>query len=461
MRTLHILGPSIAHLSLWHSESRTLLRDAGQIRSKRNLRGSDPAWAWGEDEEIDFDEESDEEIDGVRARNGGKEGSEVSRSPEEVAAMRERARQRLPNWLQAELTSSSSAGEVARRHRAHLQPLGDPSDSTSSVSGGPDLLESHLVAERRLRLQRDRRLLKGCRPTSLSIVLSLPLFENQEPALFASMVVFSRSEDLDVYMPVPAHAPKLLWLLSHLHRSPLRRIKITTNHFSLCMSVGPFDRAGEAKRRRTEREERRRRKRWRARATGHAEENGEDGSGLSLGHYSDDPDQEDRFGEERKRPINLATSLRLFLESETIRQALLWEFTGRHYDRPERLEKVLHDVALKSQDVDPEMFVREGSTSALGSVQQWCSSAGEVLADVLSTSLSLDAPLSDQSAPYHGHGEDYGGHLPSESSLLRVRVLQGNQGGAGKMKDRREDFIERSLGLGEGIWKRCGLWDDG
>lgn len=197
----------------------------------------------------------------------------------------------------------------------------------------------------------------------------------------------------------------------------------------------------------------------------HAQDDGKEGSGLLSQHCLEDPEQEDRFGEERKRPINLATSLRLFLESETIRQALLWEFTGRHYDRPQRLENVLHDVALKSQDVDPEMFVREGATSALGSVQQWCSSAGEVLADVLSTSLSLDAPLvasgSDHSAPLHGNGEDYGDHLPEEPPLLRVRVLQINQGSAGKMKDRREDFIERSLGLGEGIWKRCGLWDDG
>ncbi|PWN18302.1 hypothetical protein BCV69DRAFT_81329 [Microstroma glucosiphilum] len=378
--------------------------------------------------------------------------------------MRERARQRLPNWLQAELTSSSSAGEVARRHRAHLQPLGDPSDSTSSVSGGPDLLESHLVAERRLRLKRDRRLLKGCRPTSLSIVLSLPLFENQEPALFASMVVFSRCEELDVYMPVPAHAPKLLWLLSHLHRSPLRRIKVTTNHFSLCMSAGPFDQAGEAKRRRTEREERRKRKRWRAQVASNPQEDGEEGSGLSLQPYPVTEQGEDPSAPQQKRPINLATSLRLFLESETIRQALLWEFTGRHYDRPQRLEKVLQDVALKSQDVDPEMFVRDGATSALGSVHQWCNSAGEVLADVLSTSLSLDGTLSAsataQSAPSYEDGDDHGDCLAGSSPLMRVRVLQGNQGGAGKMKDRREDFIERSLGLGEGIWKRCGLWDD-
>lgn len=397
LRMLHILGPGINHLSLWHSESRILLRDAGQVRGRhRRLGALGPAWAWGEGDDFEDVRGSDDEEDhGSEEEEDGTGSKAVINSAAELAAMRERARQKMPQWLRRELETKPVA-EVARTHRAHLAPYGDVDAAVAAAATGTsdDLLTQHAVNSRK-----DKRQLKGCRPTSLSIILSLPLFENQEPALFASMLVFSRCKYLDCHFPVPAHAPKLLWLVSHLVRSPLERLKLSSTHATLVLGLPPFNsQQAEAMRRRDA---------VNARQVG------------------------SRRGAPQQQPVNLALGLRAILEDENLRCLLHWEFAGKHADAPRQLERALTEVVVERGRR------RGGSTAASAPARS------EVTDD------GLDS--------VYGAPRD-----PCEDiEAVRVRLFQRNQGGYGKMKDRRDDFVQQSMGLSQGIWEKCGLWGEG
>ena len=112
----------------------------------------------------------------------------------------------MPNWLRLELAASGAAA-VSARHRAHLVPTRPTSERVY-----------------------------GCRPTHLSIVLSFPLYENEDPVLFRLMRIFSRVHELDVFVTVPTTAQKSLILLSRLDASPLRRLRITTAHASISLA---------------------------------------------------------------------------------------------------------------------------------------------------------------------------------------------------------------------------------
>ncbi|PWN31030.1 zf-DNL-domain-containing protein [Jaminaea rosea] len=397
LRMLHILGPGISHLSLWHSESRILLRDAGQVRGRhRRLGALGPAWAWGEGDDFEDVRGSDDEEDHASEEEEDGTGSKaVINSAAELAAMRERARQKMPQWLRRELETKPVA-EVARTHRAHLAPYGDVDAAVAAAATGTsdDLLTQHAVNSRK-----DKRQLKGCRPTSLSIILSLPLFENQEPALFASMLVFSRCKYLDCHFPVPAHAPKLLWLVSHLVRSPLERLKLSSTHATLVLGLPPFNsQQAEAMRRRDA---------VNARQVG------------------------SRRGAPQQQPINLALGLRAILEDEHLRCLLHWEFAGKHADAPRQLERAFTEVVVERGRR------RGGSTAAPATARS------EVADDGLDSVYGAPRDPCEDIEP------------------VRVRLFQRNQGGYGKMKDRRDDFVQQSMGLSQGIWEKCGLWGEG
>lgn len=146
LRLLHYCGPYITHLSLWHSESRALLRDSGQVRSQRRAGALQPAWTWGE---------------------GGDESLEEEPALSVQDEERERRRREaMPGWLRKEIELNPT-GEVARRHAPPAQ-------------------------------KQPTRPRGGCRPRSLSLVFALPIFDNEEPELFSAMTIWTRVEELDL-----------------------------------------------------------------------------------------------------------------------------------------------------------------------------------------------------------------------------------------------------------------------
>ncbi|EPQ29923.1 uncharacterized protein PFL1_02595 [Pseudozyma flocculosa PF-1] len=216
LRMLHYAGPDLTHLSLWRSESTALLRDPGQVRAAHRLGKQQPAWSWGSGGSIEY-----QDVDSPPASSHApNDGAAVSASPVEGGALYTASElQEMPNWLRSEIASSGSK-DVTRRHKAHLVPTLPPTTR-----------------------------LNGCRPTKISIMLSMPLYEHEDPALFAMMSIWSRVEELDVFIPTPNQAQKCLMLIASLHRSPIRWLRLTTTHASLVLVRAPFPRSqrrGEA-----------------------------------------------------------------------------------------------------------------------------------------------------------------------------------------------------------------------
>lgn len=438
---LHILGPSITHVSLWHSESRTLLRDAGQ---RRGAKGG-PAWSWSGSED-DGESSSSRNSSSSDEDDGNGNDAAPRPLPSEAAAIRERARQKMPMWLQREIANSASPSEVAQRHRAHLLPFTDPDNPAAN-----DALQRHLSSQHPT-TRKDKRRLKGCRPTSLSIVLSLPLFENQEAQLFASMIIFSKVRELDVFIPVPAHAPKLLHLLSHLRRSPLVRLKVSTTHFTLCMGLPPFNPAQEVEMQRQQR----RRKQQQA--------NGDDAD-TDMSSPS----------------LNLADTLSAFLHtSSTLRDTIFAEFSGRHVDAQgvSHLERLLVDTAIQHGQRQSRGAKVNGPLSDL-SLHSKISTASSGIGIHRNRNSFLRGVGGGRGGDGSGdvHDDDdasrRGGlastlydpllipHRDDTAPPIRIRVFQRNQAHWGKLKDRRDDFVKRVMpGCGMGVWAQCGVWDE-
>ncbi|CAO1621485.1 unnamed protein product [Parajaminaea phylloscopi] len=413
LRTLHLLGPRVTHLSLWHSESRVLLRDAGQVRRTKEghqgIAASGPVWLWGQggdEEELHGDVGGDSDAaadDGDMEEVANATAALRMDAASEVAAMRERARQQMPTWLKREL-EAKPVDEVARLHRAHLTPYGE------AIKGEADALEQHFV-----RALKARKSIKGCRPQCLSLMLSLPLFENQEPSLFASHIVFSRCQELDVYMPVPAHSAKLLLLLSHLRAAPLRRLKITTTHATLCIALPPYtaSQAQALERQRRQRQRQRERARY-----GVAEDR----------QNQDDP------AAKPCRAVNIAVALGSMLADADLRECLLCEFSGRHVEpfAARQLEGLLTRTAIQS---DPSTGAKVTATTAA-------------------------RPGSPPVKPvWRDHTSDSDLYDSGGMEKVRVRLIQGHQLGHGRLRERREDFVARVMGMSQGVWEKCGMWD--
>ncbi|KAN0059999.1 hypothetical protein ACQY0O_007972 [Thecaphora frezii] len=206
LRMLHYCGPTLTHLSLWRSESTALLRDPGQVRASHRLGKQQPAWSWGETGHIAFETDGDAAAPGTppsAASNGGDEETGAGGGPTPLYTSTELAE--MPNWLRAEIASQGSSA-VTRQHKAHLVPT-------------LPTAKAH----------------NDCRPTHISLVLALPLYEHEDPALFAMMSLWSRVQQLDIYIPTPNQAARCLALVAALYRSPLERLRVGTCHASLVL----------------------------------------------------------------------------------------------------------------------------------------------------------------------------------------------------------------------------------
>ena len=139
----------------------------------------------------------------------------------EVAAARERARQKIPKWLQWELETKREE-EVKRAYKAHLgttvreyqheldvQPdsmqhapakvtaeeaANVRSDSSCSLTGSEESASSSSSSDS----DDDNEIDWGCMPIKLSICPALPLHEHENALNFARMTIWTRVEELDV-----------------------------------------------------------------------------------------------------------------------------------------------------------------------------------------------------------------------------------------------------------------------
>ncbi len=97
------------------------------------------------------------------------------------------------------------------------------------------VIKAHLTPTRSHRTKT-----QGCQPTHLSIMMSLPLLEHEDPKVFSTMLIWHRVQDWMSTLSTPGHTPKILRLLASLRESPIRRLRISTTFASLVMMTPPF-----------------------------------------------------------------------------------------------------------------------------------------------------------------------------------------------------------------------------
>ncbi|PWN51818.1 hypothetical protein IE53DRAFT_35083 [Violaceomyces palustris] len=274
LRLLHHCGSTLTHLSLWNAESRVVLRDPSQVRGGRRFGVEQPLWSWGENEARDvLDDEERQRAEAAEA---------------EAASEREKAD--MPRWLRAEFERKGPS-EVWKSHAAHVMP-----DRIKRATS------------------------KGCRPTHLSIVIALPIFENEDREIFGRMVIWTRVEELDVHVPTPSQVVPVLRLLSTLHRSPLRRLRVSSVHASLSICV---------------------------------------------------LDDRCQVHDQGHRP-NVARVLSQLVEKEPTREAIKYEFSGRFADDVQKLQSSLVRHALDQDAVTNgslKIKVRQGNQGVWGKLK--------------------------------------------------------------------------------------------
>ncbi|KAE8234856.1 hypothetical protein CF326_g111 [Tilletia indica] len=416
MRLLHYTGPHLDHLSLWNAESRVILRDPIQVKGHRTAgarSATSSQWDEASLDDVDFptatrDEEQDE-------------------GP--LPNLHD-----LPGWLRAEF-DRLPLREFYRRHKAHVAFRSKTSDV--------------LMVQQRQR---------GCRPRFLSMVVSFPFYENEAENAFPYMTIWSRVEELDFHVPVTKDVGRVIKLTSLLHRSPLRRIRISSQHASIALALPPFHPS-----------------------------------------HPTTPSSDQ---------INLARGLGRIHSSCVLLDLVLSEFQGHHSSPAEleRLQAVLEAAVISEADGEPRLAdselwrranglsvgleegqrdhgrlaVREGSlASTLG--------VGLQISDSISSPPPVDArddcrfstreDLHDSSsAPWERFPSATNDALSFSSAAaaastdypsakrqerVRVRIQQRGQDVHGKLKTRLQDFRERAEFGAPGSWATMGLWDAG
>ncbi|GAK65564.1 uncharacterized protein PAN0_009c3781 [Moesziomyces antarcticus] len=363
LRLLHYCGPTLTHLSLWRSESMALLRDPGQVREGYRFGTSQPVQVWG-DKEADAEVEvADDEDDGFVAPPEAAHADDLF-SKEELDDM--------PGWLQAEIRLQGTRA-VTIRHKAHLTPT-----------------------------RRITRRQQGCQPTHLSIMMSLPLLEHEDPKVFPRMLIWHRVQELDVHISTPGHTPRILRLLASLRESPIRRLRISTSFSSLCMMTPPFPPS------RREQE---------------ARENGEE---LEMNDRSGTFAAESPYGS-NKPALNLCDALTSILRDEVLRGVLIDELQGKPHTAVAHLEHLMLRCCLD------------------GPNRRWSSKPDCVdVADPSTPASAFDTQARSSSRPAWAAGR---------ASDFRLTITRGNQALWAKLKDRLWDFRQRAEGLSEGSWE--------
>ncbi|CAD6918797.1 unnamed protein product [Tilletia controversa] len=433
MRLLHYAGPHLDYLSLWNAESRVILRDPIQVKGHRTA-GARSTSQW--------DDASLDDVDFPTASASSNKQEEEDPLPNVHD---------LPGWLRAEY-ERLPLREFYRRHKAHVAFRSKTSDV--------------LMVQQRQR---------GCRPRFLSMVISFPFYENEAENAFPHMTIWSRVEELDFHVPVTKDVGRVLKLTSLLHRSPLRRIRISSQHASIAIALPPFS-PNEPTRTAT--------------------------SASSSSYPSHNASQ-------APAAINLARGLGRIHASCVLLELIVAEFQGHHAPRAEleRLQAVLEAAVLSEAQGGPrlsdgELWRRanglgvgeeEGSSGSISSGSRASDGRKDPTLPLrmgsLASTLGVGLQISD------GHHNGSGFHLDREefppgtapwerfpsasytttthpaavSALdsgtkqehVRIRIQQRGQDVHGKLRVRLQDFRERAEFGAPGSWATMGVWDEG
>lgn len=374
LRLLHYCGPSLTHLSLWRSESMALLRDPGQVREGYRFGTSQPVQVWGELGENDAEAEAEASCS----------NNEDQMAPPEAAHADDLFSQAelddMPGWLKAEIRLQGTRA-VTIRHKAHLTPT-----------------------------RRITRRQQGCQPTHLSIMMSLPLLEHEDPKVFSRMLIWHRVQELDVHISTPGHTPKILRLIASLRESPIRRLRISTTFASLCLMTPPFP---PSKRQRE------------------AEANDVYGNfGIINGGSTLLYPTVERS--DYVPVLNLCDALASILQDEIPRRVVIDELQGKPYSAVAHLEEKLIRRCL------------DGSSQKMASSRAACPS-GANGTNAEATTLQ-EGRLPEADAAEKERRDQLGRNF-------RLTITRGNQAMWAKLKDRLWDFRQRVEGVSEGSWE--------
>ncbi|KAK0541182.1 hypothetical protein OC842_000141 [Tilletia horrida] len=466
VRLLHYIGPHLDYLSLWNAESRVLLRDPIQVKGQRTAGVLQPAFQWDDPslDDVDFPTPAPAPAHGTTT--GSNKGKQAQTEPEGEDSDEDPLPNisDLPGWLRAEY-ERLPLREFYRRHKAHVAFRTKTSDIL-------------MVQQRR----------RGCRPRFLSMVISFPFYENEAESAFPRMTIWSRVEELDLHVPVTKDVARVLKLVSLLHRSPLRRLRISSQHASIALAVPPF---------RAERPH--------------------NSSNLLQLHPSSRTFRSDNVSSDAK--INLARGLGRICASCVLFDLVMAEFQGHHAPAREleRLQDVLEAAVLSEADgvdvSDAELWKRarrdSGGASASGdgpggsAVTAEGSRLGNVRPGSLASTLGVGLRISDDSladSPDGAISTDIGlggdgyrsdddedlppwarfpsssisplpassqsregpayGKREEDAERIRVRIKQRGQDVHGKLRFRLQDFRERAELRGPGAWASMGVWDE-
>ncbi|PWY98296.1 hypothetical protein BCV70DRAFT_202075 [Testicularia cyperi] len=359
LRLLHYCGPSLTHLSLWRAESTALLRDPGQVREGYRFGTAQPVQMWGEpinSADVDEDEGNEPEAENEAA-------TDEHAPPEAMHADDLFSKEELddmPGWLKAEIKAQGTRA-VTIRHKAHLTPT-----------------------------RRIRRGHQGCQPTHLSLMISLPLLEHEDPKVFSRMSIWYRVQELDVHIPTPGHTPKVLRLLASLTKSPIRRLRISTSFTTLCLMTPPFPPSRNR-------------------------------DGPDIPHAQALQDRAVQAGLLAR--INLCEALDRILRDDILSRVVVDELLGKHYNSVPHLEQLLMRKSVGQQSPSSTLSASVGSENR----------AGKDSIRLPSVAAAPDSSGLEQS--------------------LRITITRGNQAVWGKLKDRLWDFRQRAEGISDGSWE--------
>jgi len=203
---------------------------------------------------------------------------------------------------------------------------------------------------------------------------------------------------------VTTYVPRVLTLLSTLHRLPLVRLRISSPHATLLLALPPFSR------------------RTRGGAPASPFDDDAPGDAADTAATADDDDA---------APLaqpNLAHSLTHLSSCAGLKSAVLAEFAGTHLDDISILEGLVTSLVLLGADA-PHLWraLPAGACCPLHCAEP------------------ASAPRLRAST-----GEE----------RIRVRIHQRGQSTWGRLATRRSDFVERAYAGGMGAWKTLGAWDD-
>lgn len=388
-RLLQRLGPKLTQLSLWTSETRAVLRDPAQVRGPRfrnnmSIHTLEDVIASTLKRRHKLERRSrkmkqGEWVDPNLKPLKVEKDQDEQKTKAEIVAARERARQKIPNWLQRELETKKEE-EVKRIYRAHIgttvreyqheldavkecRPSELEEDKLMTVSNSSfsslldeDDFHGESSSSSSSDSDDDHDVDWGCLPIKLSICPSLPLHEHENVLNFARMTIWTRVEELDVYIAVPIEVSKYLQLFSSLVASPIVKFRISSIHASLIIIIQSESKEG------------------------------------------------------RSSTVNMARGLGQILASEVLSSLLLHEFSNNHMEDVSILERAIKSAFKSDNTLFDDKLRKKGGLAA-----------------------SLDCNTDN-------------------NNRVQIRILQGNQSHWGKLKDRKQDFLNRTLNLGEDNW---------